>query len=418
MSPIFRIIPTIQKYDWGKQGSKSKVAQLAVASKLPDFQLDENTPYAELWMGTHLSSPSKVATSGDLLSNHLKENQGDIGAQIIDILRVSDGVLPFLFKVLSIEKALSIQTHPDKATAEKLHAEKPHIYRDGNHKPEMAIALTPFSALCGFLPIDRIVSYLEAVAEFAGLIPATVRQTFITSASSHAASSPETRMVLKGLFTSLMTTEESRFVPALEALVKRYKTGQVNATEKPLVDLVIRLHDQFPGDIGVFCPFVLNYVELAKGDAIFLGAGEPHAYVSGDIMECMATSDNVIRAGLTPKLRDIPNLVSSLTYEAADASKHVVKAAPFESCPHTRLFDPPIPEFSVLQAELGSGVEEVHRGLKGPSIAVVTGGSCKIEWSGGKLEATTGEVFFVAAETELKIVGNEENTEVFRAFVE
>jgi mannose-6-phosphate isomerase len=135
-------------------------------------------------------------------------------------------------------------------------------------------------------------------------------------------------------------------------------------------------------------------------------------------MECMATSDNVIRAGLTPKLRDVPNLVSSLTYEAADGSTHGVKATPFESCTHTRLFDPPVPEFSVLHTEVGSGVEEVHRGLEGPSITIVTEGKCKIRWLGGELEATTGDVFFVAAETELKLVGNGKNTEVFRAFVE
>lgn len=145
----------------------------------------------------------------------------------------------------------------------------------------MAIALTPFSALCGFLPTDRIVSYLEAVPEFAGLIPVAVQQTFITSASSRVASSWETRKELKKLFTSLMTTEESRLVPAFKTLVERYKGGQVNDTEKGLVDLVMRLHDQFPGDVGVFCSFMLNYVELEKGEAIFLGAGEPHAYVSG-----------------------------------------------------------------------------------------------------------------------------------------
>ena len=135
-------------------------------------------------------------------------------------------------------------------------------------------------------------------------------------------------------------------------------------------------------------------------------------------MECMAASDNVIRAGLTPKLRDIPNLVSSLTYEAADASRHGVKAAPFGSCSYTRLFDPPIPEFSVLQTELGSGSEEVHRRLGGPSTMIVTQGGCKIEWSEGELEATTGDVFFVAAETVVKIVGKDEKTEVYRAFVE
>ena len=145
----------------------------------------------------------------------------------------------------------------------------------------MAIALTPFSALCGFLPTNRIVSYLETVPEFAGLIPATVRQAFVSSASSHAASSPETKKELKELFSSLMTAEESQFVPALKKLIGRYREGGAKATETQLADLVIRLHDQFPGDIGVFCPFVLNHVELEKGEAIFLGAGEPHAYVSG-----------------------------------------------------------------------------------------------------------------------------------------
>jgi mannose-6-phosphate isomerase len=252
-------------------------------------------------MGTHVSSPSKIAISGDILSNYLKHNQDDIGERIVNRFRTSDGTLPFLFKVLSIEKALSIQTHPDKVTAAKLHAEQPHIYKgahkrifsfrpftlqaDGNHKPEMAIALTPFSALCGFLPLDRIASYLEVVPEFAGLIPATVRQSFVAAASSAAASSQGTGEALKALFASLMTTEETIFIPALETLVERYKRRQVKETEEPLVGLVVRLHDQFPGDIGVFCSFVLNYVKLDKGEAIFLGAGEPHAYVSGGMDE-------------------------------------------------------------------------------------------------------------------------------------
>ena len=144
----------------------------------------------------------------------------------------------------------------------------------------MAIALTPFSALCGFLPIDRIASYLKVVPEFAGLIPEPVRRTFIASASSHAAPR-EAREALKGLFTSLMTTDESRFGPALKVLVERYEGRQESEVGKQLEDLVIRLHNQFPGDVGVFCPFILNYVELEKGEAIFLGAGEPHAYVSG-----------------------------------------------------------------------------------------------------------------------------------------
>lgn len=156
------------------------------------------------------------------------------------------------------------------------------LHKDANHKPEMAISLTPFSALCGFLPVGRIVSYLGAVPEFSGLIPATVRQAFIASVSSPLR---ETRKALKDLFTSLMTTEQALLAPALDALVRRYKRGQVGEEEKRLVGLVLKLEEQFPGDIGVFCSFVLNYVELEKGEAIFLGAGEPHAYVSGGRVE-------------------------------------------------------------------------------------------------------------------------------------
>jgi mannose-6-phosphate isomerase len=85
-------------------------------------------------MGTHVSSPSRVATTGELLSDYLKKNQEDVGERIVNRFRASDGVLPFLFKVLSIEKALSIQTHPDKATAEKLHAEQPHIYKGSQNE--------------------------------------------------------------------------------------------------------------------------------------------------------------------------------------------------------------------------------------------------------------------------------------------
>lgn len=108
-----------------------------------------------------------------------------------------------------------------------------------------------------------------------------VQEAFIACASSHVAPLSETKKALKKLFASLMTAEEIQFVPALTALVKRYKGGQVEEEEAQLADLVIRLHNQFPGDVGVFCSFVLNYVKLEKGEALFLGAGEPHAYLSG-----------------------------------------------------------------------------------------------------------------------------------------
>lgn len=130
-------------------------------------------------------------------------------------------------------------------------------------------------------------------------------------------------------------------------------------------------------------------------------------------MECMATSDNVIRAGLTPKLRDIPNLVSGLTYEPAEHTKHLVKASKFSD--NTLLFNPPVPEFSVLHVELDGKKTEAHPAIDGPSIAVVSGGSGAIKWGNEELKLGKGNVFFIGAGEAVEFRGV---IEVYRAFVE
>ncbi|KAG6885750.1 hypothetical protein C0993_010261 [Termitomyces sp. T159_Od127] len=128
-TPVFKIAPTTQQYDWGKIGSTAKVAQFAAASKLPGFTVDESVPYAELWMGTHVKSPSRIYDTGEVLSEHLAKHPELIGPSVCEKFDASNGNLPFLFKILSIEKALSIQSHPDKVTAEKLHVAQPDIYK-------------------------------------------------------------------------------------------------------------------------------------------------------------------------------------------------------------------------------------------------------------------------------------------------
>jgi mannose-6-phosphate isomerase len=144
-------------------------------------------------------------------------------------------------------------------------------------------------------------------------------------------------------------------------------------------------------------------------------------------MECMANSDNVIRAGLTPKLRDIPNLISNLTYDASPASKHVVSPNPFSvsarsDASHTLLYDPPITEFSVLLTRLPPGQEETQRALGGPSIGIVTEGKGRIRSSDGEdVVLGTGEVFFVGAGSSIVVsVPDEANGDlvIFRAFAE
>jgi mannose-6-phosphate isomerase len=271
-------------------------------------EIEETKPYAELWFGSHPSGPSKVVSSRENFTSPLS----------------------FLLKVLSVGKALSIQAHPDKKLAEQVHRERPDLYKDDNHKPEMAIALTDFEALVGFRPIEEINRYLEEVSALREL----TGWTKLTGKSD-----------LKEFFASLMKAE--KVTEAFE-LVKENKSGLSN-----LKDLFLKLASQYPVDIGCFCIFVLNYVKLRPGDAIFLGPNFPHAYLSGDCVECMANSDNVVRAGLTPKYRDVDLLVKMLNYEPTTPDKLLLKGHPIDK--HCTLYDSPVEEFAVNRYTLKSG---------------------------------------------------------------
>ncbi|KAF8959579.1 mannose-6-phosphate isomerase [Flammula alnicola] len=422
MASVFKIVPTIQQYDWGKTGNTSKVALFAAASQIPGFAIDSGSPYAELWMGTHPKSPSRVRPSNQVLSEYLASHPDLIGKEIVDRFDAGNGNLPFLFKVLSIEKALSIQTHPDKKTAELLYREQPDIYKDPNHKPEMALAITPFRALCGFRPLPEIATYLKSTPELKSLLPLPVIEKFLSLANSSTPTGPEEKAALKDLFASLMTADEATIREHLQKLVVRYKSGGTSTEEDDdVVQLVVQLDAQFPGDVGIFCAFFLNYVHLSPGEAIFLGAGEPHAYISGECMECMANSDNVIRAGLTPKLRDIPNLVSGLTYTASAPTKHVVDPQAFRAASSaSTLYDPPIPEFSVVQVKLSSNETESHPAVRGPSIAIVTDGKGEVSWAeGNTLDVGLGDVIFIGAGTAVHLANNGiDEFVIYRAFVE
>ncbi|KAH9978257.1 RmlC-like cupin domain-containing protein [Lactifluus volemus] len=358
------------------------VAVFAQSAGLAGFHVDESKPYAELWMGTHPKSPSLIPVSRETLASYLAKNQFLIGETVSHKFGAEDGNLPFLFKVLAIEKALSIQSHPDKATAEKLHAQQPDIYKDPNHKPEMALAITPFPRFAA--------TYLTNVPELAALIPLAILKTFLGIVPTTDSDAPAAKQALRDVFS---------------ALIQRYEAGVVHSEEEGVRQLVLRLNTQFSNDIGTFCAFLLNY---------------PHAYISGDIIECMANSDNVIRAGLTPKLRDIPNLVDTLTYTAGPASHHAVKPLPFSATSASLLYDPPISEFSVVSVALTAGRTETHRPIAGPSIAIVTSGKGSLLWAGGSLDIAQGEVIFVGADTKIDIVatGDEEGLNCYRAFVE
>ncbi|GAA5855858.1 hypothetical protein JCM9279_003342 [Rhodotorula babjevae] len=423
-STVFELVCGAQSYDWGKLGKDgSKVSHFAQG--LPNFSYDADKPYAELWMGTHPSCPSTLLSSGEDLKQYLKAHPELLGDKVV---RKFGDDLPFLFKVLAIRKALSIQAHPDKKLAQRLHDEKPDVYKDPNHKPEMAVALTDFSGFCGFRPPSQIAAFLDTVPEFAATVGSSVADSFTTKfSSSSSASEDDKKAGLKDLFSALMRAEDEPVKQQVEKLVERVAKDGANLDQEER-ELVQTLNSDFPGDVGVFCTFVLNIVRLKPGEAVFLKANEPHAYLDGDIMECMATSDNVVRAGLTPKLRDVPTLTSMLTYTSSPPSEQIMTPVGFRSTKHTTLYDPPIDEFSVLLTLLEQGETERYDVIEGPSILIFTelegagegeGEGARLSWSKGDDEVSReGQVFFVGAGEEVTVEAKGGRVVAYRAFVE
>lgn len=234
-------------------------------------------------MGTHPNGPSKLYQSDRTLESILKANPQ---LSTPHFHEKYNGHLPFLFKVLSIGKALSIQAHPDKSLAEKLFKDRPDLYKDDNHKPEMALALTEFEALCGFRPLNEILAAIQQWPELQELVGKDKAVDFQNAVKRSEEMEgikgiKEGRQGLKSLYKALMTAEASKVKQELDRLIGRLEASGRTYEKHSIEDVVLRIHSQFPGDVGVFCCFFLNYVVLQPGQAIFLAANEPHAYLSG-----------------------------------------------------------------------------------------------------------------------------------------
>lgn len=270
-------------------------------------------------MGTHHKVPSYNHDTKQSLRDLIAADPiGMLGQDIVEKFQ-STKELPFLFKILSIEKVLSIQAHPDKELAKKLHLADPQNYPDDNHKPEMAIAVTDFEGFCGFKPLEEITDELKRIPELRNVVGDEVSEQFINGIKPDAVVASEedktNRKLLQAVFGKVMNASEQEIVQNARALIQRAKTSPSDFNKNTLPELLIRLNEQFPDDIGLFCGgLLLNHCTLKAGEAIFLRAKDPHAYISGDIIECMAASDNVVRAGFTPKFKDVKNLVEMLTY--------------------------------------------------------------------------------------------------------
>jgi len=304
MSEFYKLQNQVKHYDWGSPADIPRLMGVAADGK----------PWAELWMGSHSGAPSMVdfgsrdISLGELIASEPEHFLGEETTRRY-------GALPFLFKLLAVEKTLSIQAHPNLAQAREgferensagLAVDSPkRNYKDPNHKPEIICAITPFTGLCGFRSIDEINGLLSA---FLGSAPPVLREGF--APLIQALSSPDSAVALRDFMVRLL---------GLSQAVREALTKYVLSLQEPPAGIELKLMQGmarlYPGDPAVIAPLYLNVFRLEPGEAVFLEAGILHAYVHGFGVELMASSDNVLRGGLTPKHIDVPELVNTLVFK-------------------------------------------------------------------------------------------------------
>ncbi|MGA9292968.1 MAG: mannose-6-phosphate isomerase, class I [Ignavibacteriaceae bacterium] len=360
----YKLYNKIQHYAWGTKNEN------AFIPKFLNVDIQKDVPYAELWIGTHPKASSEIEIDGkkialdEIIRNYKIECLGEY------VSKKFGGNFPFLLKVLSAANALSIQTHPNKFQAEKLHKLDPRNYPDDNHKPEIAIALDSLIAIAGFRPVKEIQHNLNLLPELKNFAEEKLIYKIIKSKNIK-----ETEEYIKELYSNIMlkAEEEESLSECIEQIVNRLRgKGSLTFEESHFLEQ----YKLFGADVGLFSLFFFNIIELKPRQGIFTGAGVPHAYIKGNIVECMANSDNVVRAGLTNKFKDVKTLLEIMKYEfkqydiinaeqKADEVKYKTDAEEFEITYYNKPAD--------FNKSNNSGGK--------PSIYLVAKGAIEIKWN-------------------------------------
>jgi mannose-6-phosphate isomerase len=399
----------LRTYAWGSRTAIAEFTGRPVPAAHPE---------AELWFGAHPGDPAWLKTAQgetSLLEVLVADPEGQLGAA--SRARFGD-VLPFLVKVLAADEPLSLQAHPsaDQAVEGYLREERMGIpvsspvrnYRDTSHKPELLVALQSFEALAGFRQASRTTELLRALA-VSDLDP------FIDLLNDQSDADG-----LRALFTTWITAPQPDIdvlVPAvLEGAIQYVSSG---ATEfQSEAKTVLELGERYPGDAGVLAALLLNRISLAPGEAIFLPAGNLHAYLRGVGVEVMANSDNVLRGGLTPKHVDVPELLRVLDFTPTTEER--LRAQTRREGPEL-IYETPTDEFAValltLEGDyLGHEVDAPSR-HEGPQILLCTEGATTVHGKSKSLTLERGMAAWVAAEDgPIRLVA-QEPTKLFRATV-
>ncbi len=372
---LFALHGIIRPYAWGSRTAIPALLGIAPTGR----------PAAELWLGAHPDDPSPAPAHGTTLERLIAADpQAMLGADVVERFGPR---LPFLLKVLAAETALSIQVHPDLAQAQAGFAAEDargvardspqRNYRDANHKPELLCALTPFDALCGFRPVEASLRLLDALAV--------------------GALAPYRRMLagpgdLRATFTALLELGEPG--PLIAEVVDGARALAATGAEwTDEARWVVRLAEQFPGDIGPVLSLLLNLVHLQPGEAIFLAAGNVHAYLRGVGVEILANSDNVLRCGLTPKHVDIPELLRITDFRSLDEPRWPARSLGGA----VSAFEVPVPDFELSVVDLDGLDDSADLTSSGPQIVLCVDGAAEVRARGESVQLPRGSAVFVAA---------------------
>lgn len=347
------------------------------ANLLADLRSEplSNEPEAEIWYGAHPAGPSTLPDDTTLLSHFDDDAETLLGQPSVE--RFGPG-LPFLLKLLAANRPLSIQVHPSIEQAKRGFAAEDaagidrdapeRSFGDPNHKPELIAAITPFEALVGFRPIEQTVAMLSALGAAPRFVDTLAMKGYIAA--------------VEHLLNPADDAGKADAVAAVASIVD----GANVYDDEPWAneaDLLTRLSIIYPGDLGIGVAALLNRVLLQPGEAIFLDAGNMHAYVGGLGVEIMANCDNVVRGGLTSKHIDVPALLD------------IVRPEPLEPVPvatNAGRYDSPAPEFALTRIR----PEKVYA-IDGPSIVIGTHGKTLVCAGGETIELAPTEAAWIAA---------------------
>jgi mannose-6-phosphate isomerase len=356
-------------------------------------------------MGAHPLAPSELITRNGSVSLYtlIKDEPGKvISEKVFDRF----GELPYLFKVQDVKDILSIQVHPTKEEAEKGFAREEsegipvtapyRNYKDKNHKPEVLVALSEFWLLHGFTQLHVIEKILEDVPEFNVLLPFFRREG------------------LKALYQFVMEMKQPEINAMLTNLIKREirrkHDGQLTKAMPGWWIAKIFESKTEIGDIdrAVFSIYFFNIVKVNPGEAVFQGAGIPHAYMEGQCIELMANSDNVLRAGLTPKHIDVPELMKHTLFESIIPDIMAGNTV----LPGEKIYPCPVPDFGIAKIDLSVSVSYSNK-ASSLEIWVATEGGALVN---NELVVKSGEAFAVFAGSSYTVHASG-NCTLFKAFV-